>query len=63
MIEYARIILPKVSYSSDLFRKELMKCIHWIEEENIEELFQWCKNNFGHIHPKIIEEAFSNVAA
>jgi hypothetical protein len=63
MIEYAKIILPKVSFSSDLFSKELGKCINWVEQENLEELRLWCKNNFGHMHPKIIEDAFSVIAA
>jgi hypothetical protein len=63
MMEYAKIILPKVSFSSDLFSKELIKCINWIEEENRVEFCRWCKNNFGHMHSKIIKDAFSGVAA
>jgi hypothetical protein len=63
MLEYAKIILPKVSFSKDLFRKELNKCIDWLEDEQIQELFDWCNENFKEIYPDVLSEAFADLAA
>ncbi len=58
MFEYAKIILPKVSFSKQLFRKELLKCVSWVEKEEVEDLRNWCFENFGEIYPDILEEVF-----
>jgi len=63
MLEYAKVILPKVSFSKSLFSKELKKCIQWVEKEQINELHDWCIENFGEIYPDVLSEAFSNIAA
>lgn len=63
MLEYAKNILPKVSFSRVLFKKELHKCIAWLEEEQVIDLYHWCNKNFKEQYPKILSEAFSNVAA
>ena len=63
MIEYAKVILPKVSFSRDLFRKELTKCINWVEPEELKDLQDWCKENFGEMYPKILTDVFSTIAA
>lgn len=63
MLEYAKIILPKVSFSKELFRKELIKCIKWVEPNQIQELYFWCVENFKEIYPDVLEEAFAEIAA
>lgn len=63
MLEYAKIILPKVSFSKDLFRKELNKCISWLEEDQVLELYKWCNENFKEIYPDVLSEAFAGIAA
>ena len=63
MLEYAKTILPKVSFSKELFRKELKKCIRWVEKEQLSELHDWCYKNFNDMYPKILAESFGNVAA
>jgi hypothetical protein len=63
MLEYAKIILPKVSFSKDLFRKELNKCISWLEEDQVLELFKWCNENFKEMYPDVLSEAFAEIAA
>ncbi|MDD4191065.1 MAG: hypothetical protein PHI28_07035 [Mangrovibacterium sp.] len=64
MIEYAKIILPKISFSKDLFRKELVKCVNWIEKpEEQDELIKWCTERFGKLYPDILREVFSTNAA
>ena len=63
MLEYAKIILPKVSFSRELFRKELNKCINWVEQGQLQELSNWCFKNFNNIYHDILIDEFSNVAA
>ncbi len=63
MLEYAKVILPKVSFSKDLFNKELNKCIGWVEEDQVRELFVWCNENFRDLYPDIISKAFAGIAA
>lgn len=63
MLEYAKIILPKVSFDKGLFGKELKKCINWVEKDRLNELHSWCYEEFGELYPDILSEAFANVAA
>lgn len=59
MLEYAKVILPKVSFSRELFRKELAKCIKWVGDSEINQLKEWCFENFLDIYPDILTKAFS----
>ena len=63
MLEYAKVILPKVSFSRQLFRKELEKCINWVEAPDLRELKEWCYENFGEMYPEILNQAFTEIAA
>ena len=63
MLDYAKVILPKVSFSKQLFRKELVKCINWLKPSEVSELHDWCYSNFKEIYPDVLEEVFSSVAA
>ena len=63
MLEYAKVILPKVSFSRELFRKELAKCINWVGDSDISNLKNWCFENFMEMYPDILTEAFSQKAA
>ncbi len=60
MIEYAKTILPKVSFSKFLFRKELLKCIGWMKPAERSELKQWCLVTFNSQYPDVLNEAFAN---
>lgn len=63
MIEYAKMILPKVSFNKDLFRKELTKCINWVEPESLNDFHQWCYQNFNNMYPDVLAKAFADIAA
>ncbi len=63
MLEYAKVILPKVSFSKELFRKELNKCINWVEPNQVSELCSWCYQKFQKIYPDVLAEAFAEIAA
>lgn len=62
-MEYAKVILPKVSFSKDLFRKELNKCINWVEPDQRMELYRWCYENFNDLYPDVLAKAFADIAA
>jgi len=61
MFEYAKVILPNVR--KELFQKELIKCINWLEPQEYYEFKNWCYANFKEIYPDILEEVFSVIAA
>ena len=63
MMEYAIVILPKVSFSRDLFRKEFTKCIDWVGESELNDLKIWCFENFMEMYPDILTKAFAKKAA
>ncbi|KJF44864.1 MULTISPECIES: hypothetical protein [Draconibacterium] len=63
MLEYAKVILPKVSFSKELFSKELSKCINWVEPDQLQNLRNWCYENFKEMYPDVLAEAFAGIAA
>jgi hypothetical protein len=63
MLEYAKVILPKVSFSKELFEKELNKCISWVDKNERYELYIWCYENFNEMYPDILSKSFAGIAA
>ncbi len=63
MLEYAKVILPKVSFSKELFSKELSKCINWVEPDQLQNLRNWCYENFKEMYPDVLAKAFADIAA
>ena len=61
MIEYAKVILPKVSKWKPLFRKELMKCVYWVEPDELQEFYNWCHLSFTADYPEILEDVFAHI--
>lgn len=59
MLEYAKVILPNVSFNRELFRKELTKCINWVGDAELDYLKRWCFDNFQEQYPDILIEAFT----
>lgn len=46
MLEYCKVILEKVSFSHELFKKELHKSSNLLSEDEMDQLYSWCKNRF-----------------
>ena len=63
MIEYAKTILPRFSYSESLFKKELMTCLRWAKPHEINELKAWCILAFYHQFPHVLDDVFTHIAA
>lgn len=46
MLEYAYLILQKLSFDMELFRKELKKCITYLTKDEVTQLENWVKVNY-----------------
>lgn len=46
MLEYSKLILEKVSFDKELFKKELDKALKVLMPEEIEQLLSWAKKQF-----------------
>ncbi len=60
MLEYAKIILQKVSFDSLLFEKELRKALSDLGHDEPGKLYTWCMDFFGDTYPEVIQRAFAN---
>lgn len=60
MLEYTKTILHKVSFSPQLFRKELGKSLKWLKKDEIVTLHAWCIITFGDIYYEVIQEIFKS---
>lgn len=63
MLEYSMAVLEKVSFSRELFRKELEKSKRLLKDDEIELLRAWCRASFKEKYPDIIGEVFGNYSA
>ena len=60
MLEYAKIILQKVSFDSLLFEKELRKALGDLGKDDPGKLYVWCMDFFGDTYPEAIQRAFTS---
>jgi hypothetical protein len=56
MSEYEKVILQKVSFNNDLFKKELIKSIGSMQNEELANFKNWVVDNFFHTHFEEIKE-------
>jgi hypothetical protein len=61
MLEYTKLILRKVSFSKELFGKELRKSIKWLKKEEVVALQAWCLVTFGDKYGDVIHQAFRHL--
>jgi hypothetical protein len=45
-VEYAKMILEKVSFEPRIFKKELRKALKQSSKQEFEHLMNWCKEKF-----------------
>ena len=48
-LEYAKLILQKVSFDARLFSKELKKSLSWVSHEEVPALREWVIANYKHL--------------
>jgi hypothetical protein len=58
MLEYFKMILKKVSFDRSLFEKELKKAIARLVSSEIEDLKNWCYQNFSVRYRLVLDRCF-----
>jgi hypothetical protein len=61
MVEMTKLVLEKVSFDKQLFKKELIKAVKWLNREERLMLRVWCIAQFGAMYRPIINEVFKNL--
>jgi len=61
MLEYAKLILKKVSFDRRLFEKELIKALNLIVPNDLKEFKNWCYDHFGHMYNVILNKHLSHI--
>lgn len=61
MLEYTKTILQKVSFSKELFSRELRKSFKWLQKDELITLYAWCLLTFNESYQDIIREVFKNL--
>lgn len=56
MLELQKKVLAGISFSKELFKKELKKSVVWLSMEDLANLKKWVKANFGQTHGDVIFE-------
>lgn len=59
MLRHQKIVLSNVRHHLPLFRKELIKSLQWLNDEERNELEEWLEFYFNGTHAEIIEEVFN----
>jgi hypothetical protein len=63
MLELQKFVLQRVCEDAHLFKKELIKSLHWLGSQDVEKLRQWVWFEFGNKYADIIKDAFTAVEA
>lgn len=57
-LDYAKLILAKVSFSAPLFEKELKKAIASLLPHEIQPLREWCYLHFYEMYGTVLQHCF-----
>ncbi|OGX81847.1 hypothetical protein [Hymenobacter coccineus] len=58
MLEYAKIILLKVSFSRLLFEKELRKALKTVLPADLAHFRSWCYAEFSRLYRRVLKRVF-----
>jgi len=61
MLEYAKMILEKVSFDRRLFEKELWKALINLVKEEVQVLRAWCYEKFGKMYTAVLDRCFTRL--
>ena len=61
MLELQKYVLQHVYNDIKLFKKELIKSILWLDDNDLEKLKEWVWSEFGRTHADTIREVFVRV--
>lgn len=60
MLEHQKTVLQGVSFDKALFKKELIKSILWLTQNEVFLLKQWVIKTFSNNHNDVIQEVFDH---
>ncbi len=63
MLEHQKKVLQGVADNADLFKKELVKSMIWLNAEELTSLREWLKDTYWEVHKNIIHEVLYIEAA
>ena len=63
MLEYIKTILLKVSFDKMLFEKELRKAFKVLATEELQQLKQWCYDQFSGMYLVVLNKVFTRATA
>jgi hypothetical protein len=61
MLNYFKTVLSRVSFDAKLFEKELRKAIKLLIAEEIQELKNWCYQNYATEYELVLNRCFVTV--
>jgi len=61
MLELQKLVLQQVSDQKELFKKELLKSLKWLNSEEIVMLKEWVLNQFSNRYMDMINETFYGI--
>ncbi len=56
MLEHQKMVLKNVANNDDLFRKELLKSLAWLNSHDLTKLRIWLRENYWSTHKDIIRD-------
>jgi len=56
MLEHQKMVIKGVSEIKNLFKKEIIKSLAWLNRDDQSQLLKWLMQNFMQQHPDIINE-------
>ncbi len=62
MLDYAKIILQKVSFNKALFEKELRKALKTLLPNELAAFRAWCYQQFSRLYRRVLNRAFRQAA-
>lgn len=58
MLEHQMHMLKAVADNRELFKKELLKSLKWLNPDQLPEFKLWVNENFYQLYPNMIDDAF-----
>lgn len=58
-LNYAKLILVKVSFNQSLFEKELKKAIATLLPHEVKNLEDWCYSHFSDMYEAVLQDCFT----
>lgn len=62
MLDYAKLILQKVSFNRILFEKELRKALRTVLPTELADFRVWCYQQFSRLYRRVLNRAFRQAA-